>query len=62
MQIFNIKKQIQESKDELTKVHFPNGKEMRKYLLNVIIVVALMTVYLSIVDSILNSIMQYILK
>jgi len=62
MKMFSLKEQINDSKVELSKVHFPNKNEMKKYLLNVIIVVSFMTIYLSIVDGILNNIMKYILK
>jgi len=57
----NLLRQIKNSKIELSKVFFPTFNEIKKYLTNVMIVVILMAIYLTIVDNILQKIVNYII-
>lgn len=56
-----IIEKINKSIEELRKVFFPTLKEIKKYLINVIIVVIVITAYLSVVDAVLQEIVKQII-
>jgi len=59
--IKKIKLFLMEVNIEINKIIFPTVNNIKGYLISVIIVVSIMTLYISVIDFFLNKFIKYIL-